>query len=94
IFFHPLKRFPGPISCVASCLPWAMASFSGNLPDAIAALHSQYGPVVRIAPDELSFIDSSAWKDMMGAHKQRPTMQKDSKCYDLLSHPCKICRQN
>jgi hypothetical protein len=37
----------------------------------------QYGPIVRIALDELSFIDPSAWKDIMSAYKGQPTMQKD-----------------
>jgi hypothetical protein len=88
IFFHPLKRFPGPTSWAASRVPWATASFTGNLPYAVADLHSQYGPVVRTAPDELSLIDPLAWKDIMGAHKHRPTMQKDSKLYDLHNDPC------
>lgn len=79
IAFHPLKRFPGPVSWAASRLPWATTSFAGKLPFVVANLHAQYGPIVRIAPDELSFIDPSAWKDIMCAHKGRPTMQKDRK---------------
>lgn len=31
-------------------------------------LHDQYGSVVRIAPDELSFIDSEAWKSIYSGH--------------------------
>lgn len=27
-------------------------------------MHERYGPVVRVAPDELSFIDPEAWKDI------------------------------
>jgi cytochrome P450 len=34
----------------------------------VLAMHEKYGPVVRVAPDELSFIDSAAWKDIYG-HK-------------------------
>jgi cytochrome P450 len=30
------------------------------------ALHERYGPVVRIAPDELVFNDAAAWKDIYG----------------------------
>jgi len=29
-------------------------------------LHERYGPVVRIAPDELAFSDAAAWKDIYG----------------------------
>jgi len=31
-------------------------------------MHEQYGPVVRVAPDELSYTDSRAWKDIYGHH--------------------------
>ena len=47
------------------------------MPFALAELHARYGDVVRIAPDELSLIDPSAWKDLMAPHKDRPIMQKD-----------------
>lgn len=30
------------------------------------SIHEQYGPVVRIAPNELAFAHSSAWRDIMG----------------------------
>ncbi|MCJ1373424.1 hypothetical protein MMC20_004652 [Loxospora ochrophaea] len=36
----------------------------GDLPSRTKALHDQYGSVVRTAPDELSFIDAAAWKDI------------------------------
>ena len=47
------------------------------MPFAVFKLHARYGDVVRIAPDELSLIDPSTWKDIMTAHKGRPLMQKD-----------------
>lgn len=37
---------------------------SGTLPFRVKELHDQYGSIVRVAPDELSFIDSAAWKDI------------------------------
>ncbi|KKA21341.1 hypothetical protein T310_4645 [Rasamsonia emersonii CBS 393.64] len=37
---------------------------SGKLPYAVKAYHDQYGSVVRVAPDELSFNDSAAWRDI------------------------------
>ena len=36
----------------------------GYLPYRLKELHEQYGPVVRVAPNELSFIDAAAWKDI------------------------------
>lgn len=41
-------------------------------------LHDKYGPVVRVAPDELSYADSQSWKDIYGSHPSRPKgMRKD-----------------
>ncbi|RKL18921.1 hypothetical protein BFJ70_g14135 [Fusarium oxysporum] len=31
-------------------------------------LHEKYGDIVRLAPDEVSFIDPQAWKDIYGFH--------------------------
>ena len=36
--------------------------------------HTQYGSVIRIAPDELSYISPSAWKDIYAV---RPQLLKD-----------------
>lgn len=36
----------------------------GTVPYRIKVLHDQYGYVVRISPNELSFIDPAAWKDI------------------------------
>ncbi|KAF9888143.1 hypothetical protein FE257_009279 [Aspergillus nanangensis] len=37
---------------------------SGKLPNTIKMYHDKYGPVVRVAPDELSFNEPAAWKDI------------------------------
>lgn len=56
---------------------------SGSLPFTVLELHQQYGDVVRIAPDELSFADGlRAWRDMMGHRGPgEPEMQKAPKFY-------------
>ena len=36
----------------------------GNLPQKLKELHDRYGKIVRIAPDELCFVDPEAWKDI------------------------------
>jgi cytochrome P450 len=38
-------------------------------------LHLKYGPVVRVAPNELSFVEAQAWKDVYGHGK--PEFRKD-----------------
>lgn len=66
IYFHPLRKCPGPRLWAASRLTWAHAMQSGNYHRTLHELHTQYGPVVRVAPDELSFINAEAWKEIYG----------------------------
>ena len=49
---------------------------SGDLPHRIKRLHDEYGPIVRIAPDELSFTDPAAWKDIHTRGFVRPSQYK------------------
>ncbi|KAK3670743.1 hypothetical protein LTR78_009435 [Recurvomyces mirabilis] len=64
IFLHPLRRYPGPWLWSATRLIWVISLQKGHLHNDILQLHNRYGPVVRIAPDELSYIDAQAWKDI------------------------------
>lgn len=68
IFLHPLRNFPGPLLCRASPLYRHYKFLRGDLLFETERLHKQYGPVVRIRPNELSFIDPEAWKDIYVAH--------------------------
>ncbi|KAI0599184.1 isotrichodermin C-15 hydroxylase [Biscogniauxia sp. FL1348] len=66
VFFHPLRRFPGPRLMAASRLPFAISKLRGDPTRSVKPLHDTYGPVVRTAPDQLSFITSQAWVDIYG----------------------------
>lgn len=66
IYFHPLRAFPGPKFSAFTRLPKLTAAWFGNLNPYTEALHAQYGEVVRVAPDELSFIHPDAWRDIYG----------------------------
>ncbi|RKK73164.1 hypothetical protein BFJ71_g17440 [Fusarium oxysporum] len=68
IFLHPLRNFPGPLVCRASPLYRHYKFLRGDLLFETQRLHEQYGPVVRIRPNELSFIDPEAWRDIYIAH--------------------------
>ncbi|KAK5658141.1 hypothetical protein OQA88_2114 [Cercophora sp. LCS_1] len=67
---HPLAAFPGPKLTSASRLPFWIACLTGKQVEWMHDLHTRYGPVVRYAPTDLSFIDegssSSAWKAIHG----------------------------
>ncbi|KAI0427719.1 isotrichodermin C-15 hydroxylase [Xylaria sp. FL1042] len=66
LYFHPLASFPGPLLRRISRLPWSLAVLRGTAVFDAADLHHRYGPVVRLAPNELAFLDPRAWKDVMG----------------------------
>lgn len=66
IFLHPLRHYPGPKWWAATRLTWSHSLQSGTYHLKLAQFHKQYGPVVRVAPDELSYIDPEAWKDIYG----------------------------
>ncbi|OAG01780.1 cytochrome P450 [Paraphaeosphaeria sporulosa] len=69
-FFHPLARFPGPKAWSASRIPYLFTLVTGQNSFRIKALHDEYGPVVRVAPNELHINDPRAWNDIY--------MRKDS----------------
>ncbi|KAI0154590.1 putative cytochrome P450 [Xylariaceae sp. FL1272] len=64
LFFHPLRKFPGPLSARASLLWRLTHSLGGKFHRHIEACHEQYGDVVRVSPNELSFCTASAWGDI------------------------------
>lgn len=51
----------------------------GKLPMDVRELHEQYGKVVRISPDQLSFMDSEAWKEVYGIRPGQPQRPKDQR---------------
>lgn len=74
---HPLLRFSGPRLWAISRLPYVCALAKGELSQRTHELHQQYGPIVRLAPNELSFIDGQAWHDIYGHHQGRPNFPKN-----------------
>ncbi|PWY67718.1 cytochrome P450 [Aspergillus eucalypticola CBS 122712] len=64
IFLHPLANIPGPLLCKFSKVPWDYWQWTGCLPQQTAKVHSKYGEIVRIGPNELSFTNNAAWNDI------------------------------
>jgi len=60
LYFHPLSRVPGPIYAAVSPLWLYLESYLGTEASSIDALHARYGPVVRVAPDEVDISDGAA----------------------------------
>lgn len=54
-----------------------LSMVSGDLPHRIKGFHEIYGHIVRTAPDEISFIDPAAWRDIYPPNFIRPRELKD-----------------
>ncbi|KAI4177418.1 MAG: hypothetical protein LQ343_000399 [Gyalolechia ehrenbergii] len=75
-YFHPLSKFPGPKSAAATPLPFVKNLVNGDMVSWVMGLHAKYGEVVRVTPDELSFISPSAWQDIYTTRPQLPKVDK------------------
>ena len=64
MFFHPLAKFPGPKAWSASRIPYLFTLVVGQNSFRIKALHDEFGPIVRVAPNELHINDPRAWNDI------------------------------
>ncbi|KAG9529486.1 benzoate 4-monooxygenase cytochrome P450, partial [Aureobasidium melanogenum] len=85
VYFHPLSKYPGPKMASATIL-WYMYSLgSGKHHEHCDALHQKYGKVVRIGPDQLSFISAQAYKEIYGHRPGKVEMTKDPRFYGVLA---------
>ncbi|KAL1937820.1 hypothetical protein VTO73DRAFT_12839 [Trametes versicolor] len=64
LLFAPLARLPGPKLCAITRIPLMYNEFSGTRRLWIHGLHLRYGPVVRVAPNEVSFASREAAKEI------------------------------
>lgn len=69
-----MAKFPGPRLTAISRLPLIWATIKGEVWKFNGELHTQYGPIVRIAPDEITTTSSGAWTDI---YISKPLMPKD-----------------
>jgi hypothetical protein len=65
--FGPLSKIPGPKLWAISRLPRMYMEWKGEEAAGVDALHKKYGPVVRLAPNEVSFAGGAqAWVRLRG----------------------------
>ncbi|KAK7751934.1 hypothetical protein SLS62_006077 [Diatrype stigma] len=68
----------GPKLSAISRIPYWLVCLRGNGVQWIARLHEVYGSVVRFGPNDLSYTDSQAWKDICTTPKGRRENGKDA----------------
>ena len=82
IFFHPLTKFPGPALAAASYIPYASHQADGSFSLWVKELHEHYkSDVVRVSPNDVSFIGVSAWKDISGHRVGHRPYEHDTAVY-------------
>ncbi|KAF6837166.1 cytochrome P450 [Colletotrichum plurivorum] len=70
IRYGSLSDIPGPFWYKASGIPLAYVQARGREAEVLPGLHAKYGPVVRVAPNELSYASGAdAWEDVYGFRK-------------------------
>lgn len=62
LFFHPLSSIPGPRLAGVSNVWYANEAKNGRMAILGKNLHRNYGPVIRVGPDEVWFNSKSAFK--------------------------------
>jgi hypothetical protein len=83
LILSPLSHFPGPKLWAVSRIPSQISILRGHPHLDVLALHERYGPVVRIAPDALSFSTAQAFRDIYCLRPGHQTFLKDRTEYVL-----------
>ena len=94
LHLHPLARIPGPNIWILSRLPYILVLRKGRLAVRLKELHEAYGSVVRVAANEVSFIDEKAWTDIYAYHQRYPLpknpywyQMRPNKAYGIMASP-------
>jgi cytochrome P450 len=66
LFLHPLKSFLGPLLWRLFRVPYLVRALQGRLAFDLLELHRHYGPIVRIAPNELALAFEGVWDTVQG----------------------------
>jgi hypothetical protein len=84
LLLHPNRKYPGPLLARTSRIWFVWSSNTGKFHLHLQKAHRTYGPVVRIAPNELSYISAGAWKQIYGPRPGKEEMTKDPIMYQNL----------
>ncbi|KAF2133687.1 cytochrome P450 [Dothidotthia symphoricarpi CBS 119687] len=76
-FLHPLRRYPGPLLWRSFRLSYVISTHRGRLHQDLKDFHTKYGPIVRIAPNELSYANSTAWNDIYASRPGHQPFQRN-----------------
>lgn len=75
LFLSPLRRIPGPLLSKVTYKWLLLVELAGKRTKTVAALHDQYGPVVQLSPDEISFNAIDVVDQIYGQNTDFPKAQ-------------------
>ncbi len=76
LYIHPLSSYPGPKLLATTNLVHIRHVLRGSWVHKVLALHEQYGPVVRVAPNEISYVTEEAWNDIYKTARGQEQLKK------------------
>lgn len=77
VVLHPLRTYPGPFLWRTTSAFSDYHTFRGTLHTKVVQFHAQYGPVVRLAPNTLTFTSSQARKEILAHFPGKEENPKD-----------------
>jgi cytochrome P450 len=83
-FLHPLRHYPGPLFWKAFRLRYVISIHKGDFHQRLKEFHDQYGLIVRVAPNELSYADGAAWKDIYGSRPDHLQFERNTTWFQKL----------
>lgn len=85
LYFHSLSKTPGPKLAACTSLWLAYHTYVGDESSIIFDLHKKYGPLLRIAPNDVDFDDGDAVEPIYVAQGGFPKTPQYSK-FDIDGH--------
>ncbi|KAK4061966.1 uncharacterized protein Triagg1_10129 [Trichoderma aggressivum f. europaeum] len=74
LWFHPLARFPGPkLLAATTWYETIIDLFHHDFPERLAKIHKEYGPIVRVAPNEIHVNDADFFQSVFVAAAKHRT---------------------
>ncbi|KAL2870251.1 cytochrome P450 [Aspergillus lucknowensis] len=86
LYYHPLSRVPGPKLAACTSLWLAYHTYIGDECTVIFELHKKYGPVLRVAPNDVDIARGDAIEPIYLNHGGFPKPPVYSK-FDIDGHP-------
>jgi cytochrome P450 len=84
--FHPLAKYPGPLLSRITSLSIYLQALTGDRHLNHLQEHQHYGPVVRIAPNQLSFSEPAALRSIYQSSRANNPLRK-APFYETLDAP-------